>query len=200
MARRVKSNANDAHGINQLENLVQKQRKNVSVDWINFLFVCLNSAFKIKSISLAYSFFFWFNAEECPPGTMARARLRANQKYQNSLMPFCRKCPPAQYQSNFNQNKCLSCPFGMTSPRGAISIENCFEEKRDICKINTGICGPHGICVQENGNHHLYSCLCEDGFTGKLSRAKRSKLFRLNSSKFKRGFLSLRQVRIVNTN
>lgn len=99
---------------------------------------------------------------------MARTRLRANQKYQNSLMPFCRKCPPAQYQSDFNQNKCLQCPLGQTSPRGAISIENCFEEKRDICKINTGICGPHGICVQENGNHHLYSCLCEDGFTGEF--------------------------------
>lgn len=110
--------------------------------------------------------FLFIDLDQCPPGTMARTRLRTNQKYQNSLMPFCRKCPPAQYQSDFNQNKCLQCPSGQTSPRGAISIENCFDEKRDICKINTGICGPHGICVQENGNHHLYSCLCEDGFTG----------------------------------
>lgn len=92
--------------------------------------------------------------------------MRANQKFQNSLMPFCRKCPPAQYQSEFNQNKCLSCPSGMISPRGAISIEHCFEEKSDMCQINTGICGPHGICIQENGNRHLYSCLCEDSFTG----------------------------------
>lgn len=83
-------------------------------------------------------------------------------------MPFCRKCQPAQYQSDFNQNKCVPCPMGMTSPRGAISIDNCFEDKRDICEINSGICGPHGICVQENGNRHLYSCLCEDGFTGWL--------------------------------
>lgn len=95
---------------------------------------------------------------------MARVRMRTNQKYQNSLMPHCRKCPPGQYQSEFNQNKCLSCPSGWTSPRGAISIGNCFEEKRDVCQMNAGICGPHGICVQENGN--LYSCLCEDGFTG----------------------------------
>lgn len=97
---------------------------------------------------------------------MARIRLRTAQKFQNSLMPFCRKCPPAQYQPDFNQNKCLQCPLGMTSPRGAISIDNCFEEKRHICEINSAICGPHGICVPENENQHLYSCLCEDGFTG----------------------------------
>ncbi|XP_031635123.1 sushi, von Willebrand factor type A, EGF and pentraxin domain-containing protein 1-like isoform X2 [Contarinia nasturtii] len=104
--------------------------------------------------------------EQCPPGTQAHARLRANQKIQTSLMPNCAKCSPAQYQPDFNQIKCLQCPSGMTSPRGAISIDNCFEEKRDVCQINSAICGPHGICVQENGNRHLYSCLCEDGFTG----------------------------------
>lgn len=97
---------------------------------------------------------------------MARVRLRANQKVQNSLMPFCRKCPPAQYQTDFNQIECKHCPTGMTSPRGAISIDNCYEEKRPICQLNAAICGPHGVCVQENGNIHLYSCLCEDGFTG----------------------------------
>lgn len=105
--------------------------------------------------------------EQCPPGTMARVRLRANQKIHNSLMPFCRKCAPGQYQSNYNQIKCSDCPNGMTSPRGSLSIENCFEEKRHICKINSAICGPHGVCVQENGNLHLYSCLCEDAYAGK---------------------------------
>lgn len=98
---------------------------------------------------------------------MAR-RHRTSQKFQNSLMPFCRKCPPAQYQPDFNQNKCLQCPLGMKSPRGAISIDNCDEEKRHICEINSAICGPHGICVPENENQHLYSCLCEDGFTGSV--------------------------------
>lgn len=97
---------------------------------------------------------------------MARVRVRPNQKYHNSLMPFCRKCPPAHYQTNYNQVKCLPCPVGMTSPRGAISIDNCFEEKRHICDANSAICGPHGICMPENENLHLYSCLCEDGYTG----------------------------------
>lgn len=104
--------------------------------------------------------------EQCPPGTMARVRLRANQKYQNSLMPFCRKCSPAQYQPNYNQIKCMPCPLGMSSPRGAISITNCFHDRKHICEINSAVCGPHGICVPENGNRHLYSCLCEDGYTG----------------------------------
>lgn len=104
--------------------------------------------------------------EQCPPGTMARVRLRANQKYQNSLMPFCRKCSPAQYQPNYNQVKCMPCPLGMSSPRGAISITNCFSDRKHICEINSAICGPHGVCVPENGNQHLYSCLCEDGYTG----------------------------------
>lgn len=140
---------------------------------LNSLFLLSNGSIKTfqienRYISLKLIVIFVNLLEQCPPGTMARTRMRANQKFQNSLMPFCRKCAPAFYQSDFNQNKCIQCPVGMTSPRGAISIENCFEEKRDICKINAGICGPHGICVQENGNHHLYSCLCEDGFTGKL--------------------------------
>lgn len=99
---------------------------------------------------------------------MARVRLRTNQKYQNSLMPFCRKCPPAQYQPNYNQIKCMPCPLGMSSPRGAISILNCFSDRKHICEINSAICGPHGICVSEHGNQHLYSCLCEDGYTGIL--------------------------------
>lgn len=116
--------------------------------------------------------------EQCPPGTMARVRLRANQKLYQSLMPFCRKCPPAQYQPDFNQIKCLSCPMGMTSPRGSIEIDNCFEEKRHICELNSVICGPHGVCMPENGNLHLYSCLCEDGFSGRIE------LFPLNYSIF----------------
>lgn len=96
---------------------------------------------------------------------MARIRNRGNQRYQ-SLMPFCRKCEPGQYQSNYNQINCQQCPIGYTSPRGAISIENCYEEKRHICELNSAICGPHGICISENSNLHLYSCLCEDGFSG----------------------------------
>lgn len=104
--------------------------------------------------------------EQCPPGTMARLRLRTNQKYQNSLMPFCRKCNPSQYQPNYNQIKCMPCPLGMSSPRGAISITNCFSDRKHICEVSTSICGPHGVCVPENGNQHLYSCLCENGYTG----------------------------------
>lgn len=115
-----------------------------------------------------YFFLFHFIAdpEMCPPGTMARVRLRANQKYQNSLMPFCRKCIPGQYQPNYNQVKCMPCPLGMSSPRGAISITNCFSDRKHICEINSAICGPHGICVPENENQYLYTCLCEDGYTG----------------------------------
>lgn len=104
--------------------------------------------------------------EQCPPGTTARLRMRANQKLQNSLMPFCRKCLPAQYQPKFDQIKCLSCPIGMTSPRGSIALNNCMAIQRHICQMNAGICGPHGVCIPENGNLHLYSCLCEDGYTG----------------------------------
>lgn len=99
-------------------------------------------------------------------------RHRPNQKFQksnsNSLMPQCQKCPPGQYQPEFNQVKCLKCPYGMTSPRGAVLIDNCFDKKRNMCQ-NSSICGPHGVCqVHENGNRHLYSCLCVDGFTGKI--------------------------------
>lgn len=82
-------------------------------------------------------------------------------------MPFCRKCLPGQYQPKFDQVKCLSCPSGMTSPRGSIIFENCVAEQRHICQRNVGICGPHGVCAPENNNIYLYSCLCEKGFTGK---------------------------------
>lgn len=82
-------------------------------------------------------------------------------------MPFCRKCPPTQYQPYFDQTKCLNCPTKMTSPRGSISLDNCYAEQKHICQMNSPLCGPHGICIPENDNLHLYSCLCEEGFTGK---------------------------------
>lgn len=106
--------------------------------------------------------------EQCPPGTTARIRLRtiANQKMQKSLMPFCRKCLPGQYQENFDEVKCLNCPAHYLSPRGAISISNCYPEQRQACNMNPTVCGPHGICEQVIGNIYLYSCLCEEEFIG----------------------------------
>lgn len=135
---------------------VSLQKQEISQSQLNTMFDSIYFYFYLIHIRL----------EQCPPGTMARVRLRANQKYQNSLMPFCRKCPPAQYQPNYNQIKCMPCPLGMSSPRGSISVTNCFSDRKHICEINSAICGPHGICVPENGNQHLYSCLCVDGYAG----------------------------------
>lgn len=109
---------------------------------------------------------FIFHSEQCPPGTVAKIRVRPNQRIQHSLMPFCRKCSPSQYQPDYDAVKCLACAPNSTSPRGSTSSSSCAEEQTHICRTNSAICGPHGVCMRESGNPHLYSCLCEDGFTG----------------------------------
>lgn len=81
-------------------------------------------------------------------------------------MPFCSKCPPAQYQPHFNQIKCLDCSINFTSPRGSQSSSQCYPIQRHACHSNPTVCGPHGICEQEQGNIYLYNCLCQEDFIG----------------------------------
>lgn len=158
-----KYNVKNVQCIIRRANRAQNPRKNASVAYTDSLFFAKISkffSFEQKPIH------FCFLLEQCPPGTIARIRFRANPQQQNSLVPFCRKCLPGQYQPEFNEVKCLNCPNGMTSPRGALSVTNCYQEQQSACTMNLGVCGPHGICMQESSNIYLYSCLCEDGFVG----------------------------------
>lgn len=107
--------------------------------------------------------------EQCPPGTVARLKAprsnRSNQKFSRTLMPFCRKCSPGEYQSQYDQVTCDQCPPNTISPRGSTSPDNCHPKQYQPCsQIN--VCGSHGTCKQEVSNPFLYSCSCEDGFVG----------------------------------
>lgn len=81
-------------------------------------------------------------------------------------MPFCRKCAPSEYQPYYDSVECLNCPSNMTSPRASVAFTNCTEIEEHICHTNKVLCGPHGVCMRESENPQLYTCLCEDGFTG----------------------------------
>lgn len=110
-----------------------------------------------------------FFAEQCPPGTIARLKAprnnRSNQKFSRTLMPFCRKCSPGEYQSMYDQIACDQCPPNTISPRGSTSMDSCHPKQYQPCsQIN--VCGLHGTCKQEIINPFLYSCSCEDGFVG----------------------------------
>lgn len=109
-------------------------------------------------------------SEQCPPGTIAKVKVRANQKLQNSLLPFCRKCPPGFYQPFYNQIKCENCGNNQISPRGSVSENACYPKQSHPCFSHPSICGPHGVCQQENGNAYLYSCLCQEEFIGDYLR------------------------------
>ncbi|KAG4075716.1 hypothetical protein HA402_003541 [Bradysia odoriphaga] len=107
--------------------------------------------------------------QQCPPGTVARLKAprnnRSNQKFSRTLMPFCRKCSPGEYQSNYDQIACDQCPPNSISTRGSTSVDNCHPKQHQPCsQIN--VCGLHGTCKQEISNPFLYSCSCEDGFVG----------------------------------
>lgn len=97
---------------------------------------------------------------------MARMRARSNNKILNSLTPFCTKCAPGQYQPLFNQNRCLECAPGYTSGRGSQLSTQCYPVQKHACHSNPAICGPHGICEQEDGDVYLYNCLCEEDYVG----------------------------------
>lgn len=79
-------------------------------------------------------------------------------------MPFCRKCSPGEYQSEYDQIQCNQCPPNTISPRGSASIDNCHPKQYQPCS-QLNVCGSHGTC-QEVSNPFLYSCSCEDGFVG----------------------------------
>lgn len=69
----------------------------------------------------------------------------------------------------------------MTSPRGSISLNNCYAEQEHICQMNSPLCGPHGICIPEHDYLHLYSCLCEEGFTGKKNSTEKLFIYLMES-------------------
>lgn len=107
--------------------------------------------------------------ELCPPGTIARIKIprrkRQNHIVQTSLMPFCKKCGPGEYQSFYDQTKCEKCPENFNSPRGSRFFEDCIPKIIQPCLKNPLICGRNGRCVPE-GNNNLYSCSCDEGYIG----------------------------------
>ncbi|XP_062536901.1 sushi, von Willebrand factor type A, EGF and pentraxin domain-containing protein 1-like [Armigeres subalbatus] len=106
---------------------------------------------------------------QCPPGTIAKLKLMKKeklQKYHKSLMPFCRKCDPGEYQGLYNRINCDKCPQDHTSQRGSTSIKDCFPKYSKPCSTEFSVCGTHGKCMPEPSNNELYSCLCEEGFVG----------------------------------
>lgn len=107
--------------------------------------------------------------EQCPPGTIARLKLprgRPSQRLMKSLMPFCRKCEPGEYQPFYDQTECEKCPADYISRRGAYELSECSpRQSSNPCEIS-GVCGDNGSCVREPINDHLYSCLCQEGYVG----------------------------------
>ncbi|XP_065089093.1 sushi, von Willebrand factor type A, EGF and pentraxin domain-containing protein 1-like [Ochlerotatus camptorhynchus] len=106
---------------------------------------------------------------QCPPGTVAKLKLMKKekvQKYHKSLVPFCRKCEPGEYQGLYNRISCDKCPPDHISPRGSTSIADCAPKHSQPCLTEFSICGPRGQCIPEPLNDELYSCVCEEGFVG----------------------------------
>ncbi|XP_037922099.1 sushi, von Willebrand factor type A, EGF and pentraxin domain-containing protein 1-like isoform X3 [Hermetia illucens] len=109
--------------------------------------------------------------QQCPPGTAAkikipRKKLRPEVTNTHSLMPFCRKCNPGEYQSEYDQTQCEKCPSGHTSPRGATSRSECTLERPNPCIMNPKICGPNGVCITDSNVQSSYYCQCDQGFDG----------------------------------
>ncbi|XP_053687129.1 sushi, von Willebrand factor type A, EGF and pentraxin domain-containing protein 1-like [Sabethes cyaneus] len=106
---------------------------------------------------------------QCPPGTVAKLKVMKkdkNQKYHKSLMPFCRKCEPGEYQALYNRIHCDRCPPDHISPRGSTAITDCVPKRSRPCEAEPPVCGPHGQCIPEPINDYLYSCTCNEGFVG----------------------------------
>ncbi|XP_058442915.1 sushi, von Willebrand factor type A, EGF and pentraxin domain-containing protein 1-like isoform X2 [Malaya genurostris] len=106
---------------------------------------------------------------QCPPGTVAKLKAmkrEKNQKYHKSLMPFCRRCDPGEYQGLYNRISCDKCPPDHTSPRGSTSMTDCFPKRNWPCEMDPPVCGSQGQCVPEPINDDLYSCVCNEGFVG----------------------------------
>uniref|UniRef100_A0A1B0CMR2 Sushi, von Willebrand factor type A, EGF and pentraxin domain-containing protein 1 n=2 Tax=Lutzomyia longipalpis TaxID=7200 RepID=A0A1B0CMR2_LUTLO len=108
--------------------------------------------------------------QQCPPGTMARlkASKRGNgtQTLHKTFMPYCKKCPPGEYQSLYDQARCELCPDGFISPRGAKSFTDCAPRRLYPCQLAEPVCGPNGACNPDAKNPYLYSCTCSAGFQG----------------------------------
>ncbi|XP_055618198.1 sushi, von Willebrand factor type A, EGF and pentraxin domain-containing protein 1-like [Toxorhynchites rutilus septentrionalis] len=106
---------------------------------------------------------------QCPPGTMAKLKPMKHEKmpkYHKSLMPFCRKCEPGEYQGLYNRINCEKCPPGYTSSRGSTVITDCVPKHAQPCMSEAHICGSHGRCSPDPINDYLYSCTCDDGYAG----------------------------------
>ena len=68
----------------------------------------------------------------------------------------CRPCPNGTFNEKPGATKCVKCPAEMTTPLGAISIDNC------TCSENTCY---HGKCSIQSDYTTL--CVCNSGYTGK---------------------------------
>lgn len=80
-------------------------------------------------------------------------------------MPYCKKCGPSEYNSQYNQTACEKCPSGYFSRRGSISKLNCTQQTMP-CSVLPPICGSNGQCQSVAESIFLYTCLCEDDFMG----------------------------------
>jgi hypothetical protein len=111
--------------------------------------------------------------EMCPPGSFARIKtpknqaIAANGTLLKTLMPFCRTCNVGEYQPNYDQINCLTCPENYTSPRGSKSINDCYKQIEDSCDEKT--CGKNGKCIPSG---IFYHCECNIGFYGKKCEKK----------------------------
>lgn len=106
---------------------------------------------------------------QCPPGTIAKLKLMKKeraQKYHKSLLPFCRRCEPGEYQGLYNRISCDKCPPTHISPRGSTSIADCVPKVLRPCLADRNACGSHGQCVPDPVSDYLYSCTCDEGFAG----------------------------------
>uniref|UniRef100_A0A182QJ86 Sushi, von Willebrand factor type A, EGF and pentraxin domain-containing protein 1 n=1 Tax=Anopheles farauti TaxID=69004 RepID=A0A182QJ86_9DIPT len=113
---------------------------------------------------------------QCPPGTVAKLKQLkrpksatvpgTGQHYHKTLMPFCRQCEPGQYQEQYNQAQCLSCPANHSSPRGSKARAECFPTGTALQCDEGNVCGVAGRCVADAGSLHGYRCLCEENVVG----------------------------------
>lgn len=84
-------------------------------------------------------------------------------------MPFCRSCGIGEFQSKHDQTSCEKCPENMTSERGSISADSCYEKFEKSC--DDSICGVRGKCL---ANGAFYTCECQDGFYGQNCELRQS--------------------------
>lgn len=80
-------------------------------------------------------------------------------------MPYCKKCPPGDYQPEYDQTRCRQCPEGFLSPRGSKHANQCTPKPRHPCD-NPGTCRNRAQCLPSPSSNSLFTCKCSEGFSG----------------------------------